>query len=366
MYCKKIGVKNFRNIEDEQVSFCEGVNLISGKNAQGKTNLLEAIFYSSVGKSFRAVHSEEIIRFGCKESQISLDYFDGIRDGNIKIDIFKDKRRRVEKNGVKIDKMSDLVGAFRTVLFCPEHLSLIKEGPSVRRNYLDMAISCLYPLYMKSLQRYNYILKQRNTLIKNANADREAFDATVDIWSQKLASEAAILTRYRAEYVRRANRYVCEIFSDMMGESEKSELSYASGAGVEDLTDTKAVEKRYTELLCSSHEREIFAGATIYGAHKDDIDIYLNAKSARNFASQGQQRSLSLAMKIAECEISHDEFGDYPVMLLDDVLSELDEQRREYLFCRIRSKQVIMTSCEQIGDGYAKRIIAQAGRYTEE
>ena len=367
MYCKKICVRDFRNIEDQTVEFSEGVNLLVGNNAEGKTNLLEAIFYASVGKSFRASHSPEIIRFGAQSAEISLDYADKDRNQNIKMLIMRDKRRKVEKNGVKIDKMSEIVGGFRSVLFCPEHLSLIKDGPAIRRNYLDIAISRIYPLYIRALQRYNYILKQRNALIKNAYTDRAAFDATAELWSMELAHEAAAISKYRVEYLKRTDARVKDCFYDMMGEKEEVSLSFigSSHSDEDEYLDTKRCADRYFELLTSNYEREIAAGATLYGIHKDDIDIKLNGRSARLYCSQGQQRSLSLALKIAEAEICREEYGDYPVMLLDDVLSELDERRREYLMTELHSKQVIITSCERIESDGARVIRVESGKYTQ-
>jgi len=367
MYCKKISVRDFRNIENETVEFSDGVNLLVGNNAEGKTNLLEAIFYASVGKSFRASHSPEIIRFGAESAEISLDYADKDRNHNVRMLIMRDKRRRVEKNGVKIDKMSEIVGGFRSVLFCPEHLSLIKDGPAIRRNYLDIAISRIYPLYMKTLQKYNYILKQRNALIKNAYADRKVFDATVELWSEELSREAAAISKYRTEYIRRTDGRVKTCFSDMMGDRESVSISFvgSSHSSEEEYLDVKKSAERYFELLTSNYDREIAAGATLWGIHKDDIDIKLNGRSARLYASQGQQRSLSLALKIAEAEICREEYGDYPVMLLDDVLSELDEGRREYLMTQLCGKQVIITSCERVESENAKLIRVQKGRYTE-
>ena len=367
MYCKKIKLENFRNVEGAEVSFSEGTNILIGQNAQGKTNLLEAIFYASVGKSFRAAHSAEMIRFGADSALIDLDYNDATRDHNLKMRIFKDRQRRAERNGLKIEKMSELVGGFRSVLFCPEHLSLIKDGPALRRNYLDIAISRLYPLYMKTLQRYNYILKQRNALIKDAYTDRAAFDATAEIWSMKLAREAAIISKYRAEFLRRADVCVRDCFSDMTSERERAELRYISSshAEAEECFDAAALEARYLDLFTSNCEREIAAGATLWGIHKDDIDIRLNSKQARVYASQGQQRSLSLALKIAEGDICAEEFGDYPVLLLDDVLSELDSERRSYLTERLTDKQVIMTCCESSIEGDMKLIRVEGGRYFE-
>jgi DNA replication and repair protein RecF len=368
MYCKTIKAENFRNIEECKVDFSEGVNILVGENAQGKTNLLEAVFYSSVSRSFRASHTSEIIRFGQSAADIELSYRDSKRDQKLHIKIFRDKQKLVEKNGVKMDKLSDIVGSFRAVLFCPEHLSLIKDGPAERRGYLDMAISRMYPMYIHSLQKYNYVLKQRNALIKNAFNDRRTFDATIELWSDQLATEAAIISDMRLKFIRRASGHISNCFLEMTGEKEKPTLVYdgSSSQNEEEYFDRELVKKKYFELLMSSHEREIAVGSTLWGIHKDDLDIRLNGKSARIYASQGQQRSLALAMKLAEGEICKEEFGDQPVFLFDDVLSELDASRREYLINKIHEKQVIMTTCEsdnisRFND--AKIIHVENGRY---
>ena len=349
MICHSIRVRDFRNIGEAEVSFCDGVNLLIGENAQGKTNLLEAIFYASVGRSFRAGHTAEMLRFGCPQAEIFLNFADAKRDQNLMIRLFRDRKKIAEKNGVRMERMSDMVGSFRAVLFCPEHLSLIKDGPAERRSYMDLALSRMYPLYITSLQRYNYLLKQRNALLKNAVADRRTFEVTAELWSAQLAKEAAAISAWRLKFLHRANRWVQECFAEMTGEHEKPVLRYDGSAGLseEDYEDREKTEKRYFQLLTSSCDREIAVGATLWGIHKDDIDIRLNEKSARLYASQGQQRSLALSMKLAEGEITREEFGDYPVFLFDDVLSELDAARRNYLLCRIRDKQVIITTCEE-------------------
>ena len=366
MYCKKVSIKDFRNIESQEIEFCDGVNVISGENAQGKTNLLESIYYISVGKSFRASQNSEIIRFGCERSQIDLKFNDGIRDQNIKMTIFKEKRRQAEKNGVKIDKLSDIVGSFRTVLFCPEHLSIVKEGPALRRNYLDIAISRQRPMYLHALQKYNLILRQRNQLIKNALTDRNTFDLTVDLWSEQLAHEAAVIAKFRYEFIKKVDEHVKNCFYDMSSQRETPQISYLCSSKLEadEHEDIEKTEKRYIELLSTNHEREIYAGATLYGAHKDDMSVMLNGKQARIFASQGQQRSLSVALKLAEGEICRSEFGDYPVFLFDDVLSELDSKRRDYLINRIKNKQVIITCCDKNEIKEAKKISVSDGIYT--
>ena len=348
MVCNRICVSNFRNIEKAEVVFSDGVNVLVGKNAQGKTNLLEAIFYMSIGKSFRALHDEELIRFGAEMAEISMDFTDSVRQQNLTVRMMAGKRRRIEQNRVKLTRVSDMVGQFRTVLFCPEHLSLIKEGPAERRNFLDIAISQLYPLYIKSLQRYHQLLKQRNQLIRRANEDYKTFADTVELWSLQLAEEAAIISQYRYRYLLSLNREMQECFLQMKGEEEVPLSVYRSSSGLsgEDLEDLQKLKEAYIRLLTTRLDREVAAGSTLWGIHKDDVEILLNGKSARMFASQGQQRSLALSMKLAEGEVCNQICGEMPVFLFDDVFSELDEGRRAFLAEKLEGKQVIITSCD--------------------
>ena len=348
MVCNRICVSNFRNIERAEVEFEEGVNVLAGENAQGKTNLLEAIFYTSIGKSFRTPHDEDLIRFGAEFTEISMDFTDSVRKQNLTVRMMAGKRRRIEQNRVKLTRVSDMVGQFRTVLFCPEHLSLIKDGPSERRNYLDVAISQLYPLYLKSLQRYNQILKQRNQLIKKANDDPKTFRDTVEFWSMQLAHEAAVISQYRYRYLIPAEREMQACFAQMTGGEEVPNAIYRSSSGLspEECENTELTEQTYVKLLTTRLDREIGAGSTLWGIHKDDVEILLNEKPARMFASQGQQRSLALAMKLAEGEVCNQVCGELPVFLFDDVFSELDANRRAYLSEKLLGRQVIMTSCD--------------------
>lgn len=348
MICNRITLRDFRNIAEAEVAFCDGVNILMGENAQGKTNLLEAIAYAALGRSFRTLHDEEMIRFGAEMAEVSVDFTDSQRRQNITVRLMKGKRRRIEQNRVKVGRVSDIVGQFRTVLFCPEHLSLIKDGPAERRNFLDVAISQLYPLYLRSLQRYNQILKQRNQLIRNYEDDPKTFRDTVEFWSVQLAHEAALIAQYRYRYLLQAGESVKESFAEMTGGTEVPEVAYdgSSGQAPEAYADVGMTEKIYRELLLTRHEREIGAGTTLWGIHKDDITIRLNGREARLYASQGQQRSLALALKLAEGEVCRKVCGEVPVFLLDDVFSELDRNRRAYLAEKIRGRQVIITSCE--------------------
>ena len=331
MLARRITLCNFRNIREASVCFDEGVNVLYGDNAEGKTNLLEAVYYASIGKSFRGQHTAEVISFGENEASLTLDFKRGEREQSITLRFLSGRIRTVEKNKVKLSRMSELVGSFRAVLFCPEHLSLIKDGPSERRNFLDIAISAAEPLYLGALQRYHRILKQRNALIKSAEKDPDGFQETVSVWSEQLATEGAFIASRRAAFIKRAEQHLKEIFADMTGTREIPTLAYL-GCGGREFSEYDNVEQTKRVLLrklSDYHERELGAGATLYGIHKDDLEVELNGRSARLYCSQGQQRSLALALKLAEGELCRADCGEYPVLLLDDVLSELDAGRRE-------------------------------------
>ena len=350
MNCRRIYVENFRNIESADLTFSPEINILQGDNAQGKTNMLEAVYLTALGRSFRQAGDNEMIEFGKDSCFISNTYCDSVREMNIKINLFAGKKQKaIEHNGLKVNRISEIVGAFKVIIFCPEHLSLIKEGPSLRRAFFDVALSQIRPVYINALQRYNAVLRERNTLLKNAIQSKENFDGTIDIWSEQLAKEAAFITVSRVKYLKMIQTYASECFRDMTSDREKPEFVYMSSSGLkeEECTDENLCRQRYSELYNGRHEREIAAGATLWGIHKDDIDISLNGSKARFYCSQGQQRSLALSMKIAEGEIIKRLCGgDYPVFLLDDVFSELDRSRREYLLSSIKNKQVILTSCE--------------------
>ena len=286
--CHSIEIENFRNIGSASVAFTEGVNLLHGDNAQGKTNLLEAVYFTALGKSFRPVKEAELIRFGEESARVVNRFSDSVRQQSLSFRLFAGRGHRiVEQNGLKIGRMSEMVGAFRVVLFCPEHLSLIQGGPELRRNYLNVALSQLRPMYLQSLQRYNKLLKERNALLKRAPEDMATFKATEPMWSAQLAHEAAIITVHRARYVSQVNDHVKACFSDMMtkyeGGDELPELTYQPTLGSEWLeahhddpdifTDQQRLEARYLELLTTRHDREIGAGATLWGIHKDDVKI---------------------------------------------------------------------------------------------
>lgn len=335
MFCKKIVYRDFRNIGSASLEFCPGTNILAGSNAEGKTSAIEGIYLFARGKSFRSQHDTDMIRFDCDYSSVDMEFNDTRRDHKMRIAYSRDGRRLCKHNGVDIKKLSEFIGHFRAVIFCPNHLSLVKDGPSLRRAFIDTAISQIQPSYVGMLQKYNSILSQRNALIKNAYFQRDVFDSTVEYWSEQLAGEAESISKKRAWYTKLLSDYANELISDMTGGKEELFISYRH----------QKTKEEYFRELCSNHEREIKYGSTLYGVHKDDLDIMLCGHEARSFASQGQQRSIALALKLAEGEISRKECGSYPVFLLDDVLSELDTKRREYILSGLSDRQTFITSC---------------------
>lgn len=336
MKCLKLTCFDYRNIENALFEPCSGVTVLCGNNGEGKTNALESIYLFAQGKSFRTAHDRELIRFGCDSSYVKLEFQDSNKVHTLEMRFLSDGKKSCRRNGIETRRMSEFIGYFRAVLFCPQHLSIVREGPSLRRGFLDVAISQLKPLYLASLQRYNNILCQRNALIKNYKNDRSSFDSTIGIWSEQLAKEAAAISEERANYTKRLDVHVKKIVSDMTSGREEASVAY----------DKPRSADEYLSQLTLNLEREIYMGSTLYGSHKDDLRITLNEREARNFASQGQQRSIALAMKLAEGEISKEISGEYPVFLFDDILSELDGERREFILGGLENRQVIMTVCE--------------------
>jgi len=374
MICQSVSLRNFRNVSEAHVDFCDGINLILGNNAQGKTNLLEAVALMAIGKSFRGAKEAEMIRFGQSAAEISLNYHDSLREQNVSLSLAENKRRVWMQNGNKVAKVTDMVGQFRVVIFMPEHLSIIKSGPELRRNFLDVALCQMRPRYLYCLQRYNGILKERNKLLKVARENGQTLseiEPLLDVWTQQMVENAVPIAKFRAEFVERMRRAAGVVFAEMTDGRETPNFIYKGPLGFGEENVCADAATRIYDKIKSSWSLELAAGTTLHGTHRDDIEITLNGVSARSYASQGQQRSLSLAMKLAEGEISREEHGDYPVFLFDDVLSELDRGRREYLISKIRGRQVIMSGCEKIeidGQGsVAHRVICvDGGTFTEQ
>ncbi|MBP3686417.1 MAG: DNA replication/repair protein RecF [Clostridia bacterium] len=365
MVLTNVRLKNFRNITECDVSFDEGVNLVFGENAQGKTSLLEAIYLLSAGKSFRTRHMRELILHEEKEAFAEAHYktatFDDMR---MKATLSKAEGKAFYKNGVRATKLSEIIGSLSVVLFVPEHLSMVKDGPSVRRAFLDAAISQLYPMYPSYLNEYKKLYEIRLSLIRQAKQDprrRELFG----LYHEPLAKMSAKICLHRRAYVEQLIPHAAEQYRLISDAREELSLACESDLPTELQTEEEIAaftEKRLEDDL----ERDIRAGFPVHGVHRDDLSLLLDQKPARSFASQGQQRSIVLALKLSEGEIAHDTLGETPIFLFDDVLSELDRRRRDFVLSKLEGKQTILTFCDPVRKkqlSSARRIWVKEGNF---
>ncbi len=353
MKLKKFKALNFRNIKSCEIDFSEGVNLLYGDNAQGKTNAVEGIYIFARGRSHRASEDKELIRFGEEGFRIYIEYEDKKGINTLEYAFFGKERRRI-KNGYKIEKIKEMIGNFKAVLFYPDDLTLVKESPEQRRTFLNIAISQCYESYMTYYYNYKKALENRNCLLKFSSKGMYVDENELISWSYYMAEYASHIYMMRIDYIRKLSVYAKKIMKEISSEKEELELFYKSD--IENISEErKYVLDEYKRVFTENLEREKTVGTSLYGPHRDDLSIEINKKSARLFASQGQQRSVVLALKLAEGEVNRDICGEYPVFLFDDVLSELDEKRRKYIFDGIGEKQIIITSCEK-SEGYDIKI----------
>lgn len=363
MILKRFKAESFRNIELCNIEFSSGVNLLHGKNAQGKTNAIEGIYLFSRGKSFRAQDDREMIAFGKEGFRISIEYESIDGEGSLEYACFGRERQR-KKNGYKIKKAAEMVGSFRSVLFYPDNLGLVKEGPEERRSFLNVAISQCYPSYLTEYTRFKTALENRNSLLKAASKGFYVDEGELLAWSESLAEYSSYVYEYRKKYVNMLSGHVRRIGLELSEGREEIKLSFKSDIDGE-CEERAAVREKYLSVYTSGIEKERIVGNSLYGPHRDDLVIEINGKSARNYASQGQQRSVVLALKLAEGEVIKEIFGEYPVFLFDDVLSELDEGRREFVISGMADRQVIITSCES--EGLSERaesmLTVEGGKY---
>ncbi len=345
MIIKRFKAENFRNIEKCDIEFSPGVNLLYGKNAQGKTNVVEGIYYFSRGKSFRGREDKELVRFGSEGFRIYAEYQSELGDESLEYAMFGKERLR-KKNDYKINKVTEMIGSFKAVLFYPDDLGLVKDGPDERRGFLNVAAAACYTPYVKYYSDYKRALENRNCILKMMQKGLYIDNRELESWSESMAEYASHIHIFRCDYVKRLSKYASVILGEISDGGETLSLSYESSVP-EDKEKREDIKEEYRKILSSSLDREIAAGVTLFGPHRDDLEISINGKSARSFASQGQQRSIVLALKLAEGEVIREICGEYPVFLFDDVLSELDERRRKYVLSEIGKRQIIITCCDK-------------------
>lgn len=346
MRLEELSFSAFRNLEKQNLQFSDGINILCGDNAQGKTNAIEAIYLFAAGKSFRAAKEREMIRFGEKRAKADLKFSE--KSGDItalSIELFENAPKKCRENGVIVPRMKDFLGKFRAVLFCPEHLWLIKGASSERRAFLDGAISQLRTSYALSLAEYQKLLRQRNALLKEEKRSAREKATLLEIFVQQMAPHNERIQKCRMQYLEAVQKELSQTVKSISGGQETVRLCY--GHGEKELRIEEVNQAFYYETAMHSIELEIAAGVTLHGCHRDDFFVYVNEKEAKKYCSQGQDRSLVLGLKLAEGLLSARQSGEEPVYLFDDVLSELDAKRRAYLRDHLEKKQVILTCCDE-------------------
>jgi len=338
MIIKSLELENYRNYENISVEFDEGTNILTGENAQGKTNILEAIYLCSTTKSHKGNKDSEIIRFGYEESHLRSIIRKKDEDLRIDMHLRKGRSKIIALNMEKLKKTSELIGILNVVLFSPEDLNIIKGGPSYRRSFVDMQICRLDSSYVFNLSNYNKIIDQRNKLLKDIYF-QPALKETLFIWDSQLQSYGGQVIKKRKEFINELNEILKNIHYKLTGNKENIEIVYEP--------DTE--ENRIEEVLKNNVERDLRSKMTSFGPHRDDFIININGIDARKYGSQGQQRTAALSLKLAEIEIIKNKTGEDPILLLDDVLSELDSNRQNMLLESIDDIQTIIT-CTGLDD----------------
>lgn len=337
---------NFRNLEDSTLQAGPGINVIYGDNAQGKTNLMEAIWLFTGNRSFRGAKETELITFSKEFSKLYIEFTTTERSQKAELTFGKKKTQKL--NEVPLKSSSELNGTFPCVVFSPADLSLVKEGPEKRRRFLDMAIAQIKPSYRSYLAQYQKAMSQRNALMKDLFRF-PSLSATVELWDMQLAKLGTILTSYRIDYLRKLEKFAQQIYDGISNGKESLKLEYDStvfGENQKEIKYTDSNINSYYNKMQDSLISDTALGYSSVGIHRDDVSFYINENSVRAFGSQGQQRSSALAVKLAESQLLASITGEEPVMLLDDVLSELDVSRQEYILNHLERQQVFLSCCD--------------------
>lgn len=340
MYIKEIEFKNFRNYENLNLSFNENLNFIVGNNAQGKTNLIEGIFMSSMGKSFRTSRDSEMIKFEEDFCKIKTFAQKSFSETEVEIIIKKDAGKFIKVDGINISKTSDILDNIYIVIFSPEDLKIVKDEPEKRRKFIDRELSIIKPAYYDALSNYKKVLSQRNAYLKEKNIDF----SILDIWNMQLSKYGAKIIFLRQEFIKKVDKISKEIHRKITNGKENLILEYDPNVKYNE--DQTFLEEYLYDEIKRAEENDLRNRTTTRGPHRDDIQFFINGINVRNFGSQGQQRTAALSLKLAELDLIKEETGENAVLLLDDVMSELDPVRQEFLIKSLYDIQLFITSTE--------------------
>ena len=332
MFVKSLELKNFRNYDDLSITFDEDNNILFGDNAQGKTNTLEAIYVCGTTKSHKGCKDKELIKIGENESHIRLIVNKNGVDRKIDMHLRKNKTKGVAIDGIPIKKSIELCGLINIIFFSPENLNIIKNGPSERRRFIDMELCQIDKFYVDNLYKYNKIISQRNNLLKQINVDRKQME-TLSVWDEQLIDYGKKIISRRQDFINELNIIVNKIHKNLSGNIENLTLCYEPNVNIDN----------FEEKLFINRERDIILKSTSCGPHRDDVGFLINDIDVRKYGSQGQQRTAALSLNLAEIELVKKKINDNPILLLDDVLSELDRNRQTYLLNSLEGIQTIIT-----------------------
>jgi DNA replication and repair protein RecF len=355
MNIEKVQVANFRNHAGSTLELSPGINVLVGRNAQGKTNLLEAVFLTCVGRGWRTNKDKEMINFASDAARVRTVVKRKFGNVEVEINLSRNAKKTIKINGIPVQRMGELMGQVNCVFFSPDELRLVKDAPADRRRFLDIDISQIDKAYFYGLLKYNKILLQRNALLKSRTEDIES---GLDIWDGQLAKAGAFVIARRIDFVARLRQGVTKVHGFLTNEKEEICVGYeriTEGAGDDGGLEIlmPQLEQQFLAQLQASREKDVRLRTTSVGPHRDDLRITIDGKDVRHFASQGQQRTVALSLKLAELEIFREATGEMPVLLLDDVFSELDAERQARLVRALAKCQSIVTAV-QFPDGMAE------------
>ena len=337
MHIERLQLTNYRNYSTADLTFADRVNVIIGENAQGKTNLMESIYVLALTRSYRTSRERELIRWGEKFAKISGMVAKSNRQLPLEIIITK-QGKKAKLNHLEQTRLSHYVGAFNIVMFAPEDLTLVKGSPQVRRRFIDVELGQIQPSYLYHLSQYQRILKQRNHLLKQIQSKRVKEQTMLDILTEQLIDHAATIIQRRFIFLDKLRSWAKDIHLNISRQLETLHITYHTTVNVSEDDLLEKISDKYIEKFADIRQQEIDRGTTLIGPHRDDLRFYINDKNVHQFGSQGQQRTTALSIKLAEIELIYQEVGAYPVLLLDDVLSELDHHRQSHLLNTIQGK----------------------------
>ncbi|MEG2626627.1 MAG: DNA replication/repair protein RecF [Anaerovoracaceae bacterium] len=340
MYIKNLELINFRNYEKLNLEFSKDVNLILGNNAQGKTNLIEAIYITSMGKSFRTNKDNEMVLFQKDFAKIKVDAEKSYSTTNVEIIINKESKKSIKKDGSQIKRTSELLDNILLVIFSPEDLKIVKDEPEKRRKFIDRELCQIMPRYYDNLSRYKKVLLQRNTYLKENDIDQ----SILDIWDMQLSNYGANVIKIREKFIKKISEISSDVHGNITNQKEKLKIEYNSNIQIKETK--KEQQEFFYEEIKKAFQNDLKQRTTTKGPHKDDLSFFVNGVNMRSFGSQGQQRTCALSLKLAELNLIKEETGEDAILLLDDVMSELDIQRQEFLVKSLKNIQFFITTTD--------------------